>query len=57
MVLIIISFMIAVPAAWYLMNSWLQGFAYRISINAWIFVLAIAVSFVIALGNGRVQSS
>ena len=48
MVLIIISFMIAMPAAWYLMNSWLQGFAYRISINAWIFVLAIAVSFVVA---------
>ena len=48
MVLIIISFVIAVPAAWYIMTGWLQNFAYRISINAWIFVIAIAVSVIIA---------
>jgi len=48
MVLIVISFVIAVPAAWYIMTGWLQNFAYRISINAWIFVAAIAVSVIIA---------
>jgi len=48
MVLIIISFVIAVPAAWYIMTGWLQNFAYRIAINAWIFVAAIAVSVIIA---------
>jgi len=48
MILIIISFAIAMPAAWYLMNSWLQNFAYRIPISAWIFVSAIAVSVIIA---------
>jgi ABC-type antimicrobial peptide transport system permease subunit len=46
--LIVVSFVIAMPAAWYLMNGWLRGFAYRISINAWIFVSAIAVSVIIA---------
>jgi ABC-type antimicrobial peptide transport system permease subunit len=48
MILIIISFVIAVPVAWYVMNGWLQNFAYRISLNAWIFIAAIAVSIIIA---------
>ncbi|BAU54394.1 ABC transporter permease [Mucilaginibacter gotjawali] len=48
MVLITISFVIAVPAAWYIMTGWLQNFAYRITMNAWIFIAAIAVSAVIA---------
>jgi putative ABC transport system permease protein len=48
MVLITVSFAIAVPAAWYIMAGWLQTFAYRITMNAWIFIAAIAVSVVIA---------
>jgi putative ABC transport system permease protein len=48
MILITIAFAIAVPAAWYLMTGWLQSFAYRIPINAWVFVAAIAVSVIIA---------
>ena len=48
MVLITIAFVIAVPAAWYIMNGWLQNFAYRISISAWIFIAAIAISIIIA---------
>lgn len=48
MILIAISFFIAAPAAWYFINSWLQGFAYRINLSAWIFILAIAVSIIIA---------
>jgi putative ABC transport system permease protein len=48
MVLIAVSFVIAVPAALYIMNGWLQNFAYRITISAWIFLAAIAVSIIIA---------
>ncbi|UOE46404.1 ABC transporter permease [Mucilaginibacter sp. SMC90] len=48
MVLIGISFLIAMPAAWYIMNGWLQNFVYRISMSAWIFLLAIISSLVIA---------
>jgi predicted permease len=48
MILIGISFVIAAPAAWFLMTSWLQSFVYRISINAWIFLAAIVSSVVIA---------
>lgn len=48
MVLIGISFLIAMPAAWYIMNGWLQNFVYRISMSAWIFLLAIISSLIIA---------
>ncbi|WP_184550765.1 ABC transporter permease [Mucilaginibacter sp. FT3.2] len=48
MVLILISFVIAMPTAWYVMNGWLQTFVYRISLNAWVFILAIITSIVIA---------
>jgi predicted permease len=48
MVLIGISFVIAMPAAWYLMTGWLQNFAYRISLSVWVFILAILSSILIA---------
>jgi len=47
-VLISIAFVIAVPVAWYYMNSWLQNFQYRISIGFGVFMLAIFVSLIIA---------
>ena len=37
---LIIAFVIASPIAWYIMNKWLQGFAYRTELNWWIFALA-----------------
>jgi putative ABC transport system permease protein len=48
MVLITISFVIAMPAAWFIMSDWLQTFAYRISINAWMFLVAIVASIIVA---------
>lgn len=47
-VLIAIAFFIAAPVAYYIMHSWLQTFAYQISIGANIFVIAIITSFTIA---------
>ena len=38
--LICLAFLIASPVAWWAMNQWLQDFAYRINITAWIFILA-----------------
>ncbi|MDC6362181.1 MULTISPECIES: ABC transporter permease [Flavobacteriaceae] len=47
--LILISILIATPIGWYLMNRWLEDFAYRINISWWVFVLsgllALAVAF------------
>jgi putative ABC transport system permease protein len=47
--LVLFSIVIAAPIAWYLMNQWLQDFAYRISISWWVFVLAGITSILIAL--------
>ena len=37
---IIIAFVPASFMTWYIMNKWLQGFAYRTELNLWIFALA-----------------
>jgi ABC-type antimicrobial peptide transport system permease subunit len=47
-VLIAIAFLIASPVVWYFMNQWLQQYAYRITIGAWIFAATILGSLVIA---------
>ena len=38
--LVLFSFFIAAPLAWYVMDSWLKNFAYRIDIPWWVFTLA-----------------
>jgi ABC-type antimicrobial peptide transport system permease subunit len=47
--LIFLSILIASPVAWYFLHRWLQGFAYHIKINWWIFVLSGAGAVIIAL--------
>ena len=46
--LVLIAFIIATPLAWILMNKWLLGYAYRISIPWWIFMVAGFAAFLIA---------
>jgi len=49
LLLVGISFVIATPLAWYAMSKWLQGFAYRIPLSWWMFVLAGVLAVAIAL--------
>ena len=35
-----IEFVIACPMAWYIVNKWLENFAYKTELSWWIFVLA-----------------
>jgi putative ABC transport system permease protein len=44
-----IAFIAAVPVAWYAVNQWLQDFAYKISMNWWLFALAGGMAGIIAL--------
>jgi ABC-type antimicrobial peptide transport system permease subunit len=48
-ILIIISFLIASPIAYYFLYQWLQDFAYRVQIGWWIFVVAGVLALLIAL--------
>jgi putative ABC transport system permease protein len=54
--LIIVSFLIASPVAWYVMHNWLEGFAYRIPISWWIFPSAGLLAFIIAIGTVSFQT-
>jgi len=47
--LIFISFVVAFPLAWWGMHTWLQNFAYQVTISWWIFLLAGSIAALIAL--------
>jgi putative ABC transport system permease protein len=55
-ILVIISIIIACPIAWYVMNKWLQSYAFRISIGWWVFALAGVIALVIAFLTVSFQS-
>jgi putative ABC transport system permease protein len=48
-ILIGISFVIASPFAWYVMNQWLDGFAYKIQMGPVIFISGLIVTLVLAV--------
>lgn len=39
--LVVISCLIAIPIAYYIMNNWLQDYSYRITLKWWVFALAV----------------
>ncbi|MCB2200932.1 ABC transporter permease [bacterium] len=47
--LVLIANVIAWPIAWYVMNNWLEGFAYRIELGIPLFLVATAISLLIAV--------
>ena len=54
--LVFLALIIAIPIAWYAMNKWLQTFAYRIDMNAWIFISAGLIAIMVALLTVSFQS-
>ncbi|MFI5153245.1 MAG: ABC transporter permease [Chitinophagales bacterium] len=54
--LIVISIIIATPLAWFLMNRWLEDFAYRIKISWWIFASVAIIALLIALLTVGIQA-
>jgi hypothetical protein len=44
-----IAILIAMPIAWWLMNNWLEDFAYRINFSGWILFFAGLAAVLIAL--------
>jgi putative ABC transport system permease protein len=54
--LVLLANIIAWPAAFYFVNRWLEGFAYRTVMGPWIFLLTGIVTLVIALITIGIQS-
>ena len=51
-----IANIIAWPLAWFIMNRWLQNFAYHTEMNWWMFVLSGGISLLIALATVSFQA-
>ncbi|MEO8713359.1 MAG: ABC transporter permease, partial [Parafilimonas sp.] len=47
--LVIISLLLAIPVGWFVMNRWLQDYAYRITIGWWVFAVAGSAALFIAV--------
>ena len=47
--LIAVAFLIAAPIAWFVMSTWLNDFAYHISIEWWVFAMAGMATVVVAM--------
>jgi putative ABC transport system permease protein len=48
---VLIANLIAWPLAWLALHRWIQGYAYRVAISWWVFVLAGLAALLIALGT------
>lgn len=53
---VLVANVIAWPIAYYLIDYWLQDFAYRISIGLDVFLIAMLIAFVIAVGTVITQT-
>jgi putative ABC transport system permease protein len=49
--LVVIASVIAWPVAWLVLHRWIQGYAYRVAISGWVFVLAGVAALAIALAT------
>ena len=56
LLLVSISFLVAIPVSWYIMHGWLQQYEYRTTISVWIFVMTAATALVITLITVSFQS-
>jgi putative ABC transport system permease protein len=54
--LVTIAIVISFPLTWFAMHKWLQGFAYRIDISLWVFLLAGALALLVAFITVSFQS-
>ncbi|HEV9036054.1 MAG TPA: FtsX-like permease family protein, partial [Puia sp.] len=56
LLLVSISFLVAIPVSWYIMHGWLQQYDYRTSISVWIFVMTAVAALAITLVTVSFQS-
>lgn len=56
MKLVLVAIVVAIPVAWYAMNSWLDDFAYRIPIGAMMMIVPAAAVIIMALAVVAAQA-
>jgi len=56
LLLILLSFTIASPIAWYMMDKWLDNYSYKISITWWVFALTGILTVVVAVTTVSFQA-
>ncbi len=56
LIMVLTSIVIATPLAWWIMNKWLEDFAYRIDISWWMFAVVGAIALLIALATVSFQA-
>jgi ABC-type antimicrobial peptide transport system permease subunit len=56
LVLVVIALLIASPIAWYAAGKWLQGYAYRVPVQWWMFALSGGLIILIALATVSFQA-
>ncbi|MBX2843073.1 MAG: ABC transporter permease [Flammeovirgaceae bacterium] len=47
--LFFVALLISIPLSWYVMNRWLEGFAYRVGVGYELFIISGAIALLIAL--------
>ena len=55
-VTLLIALLVALPATYFMMNQWLQGFAYRVELGALPFLTAILLTLVITVLTISIQT-
>ena len=53
---VLMAFVVSIPIAWFVMNKWLESFAYKTSLSWWIFAIAGLLALGIALLTVSFQS-
>ncbi|WP_192351081.1 ABC transporter permease [Algoriphagus sp. Y33] len=56
LILVGVSLLIALPLSYYLMEEWLDQFAFKVPISAWFFLASAAISIVLAYSTVSIQS-
>ncbi len=55
-ILVCLAIVIAIPLAWFASNKWLQGFAYRIHVQPWVFIASGIAIILITLATVSFQA-
>jgi putative ABC transport system permease protein len=54
--LVLLSFLVASPLAWYFMHNWLQNFAYKAPFSIWVILVGWGIAFLIAFLTISIQA-